>query len=230
MMYSKRMSAVIPAVIPTSRHELDTALELFSGFSDAAQVDIVDGRFISDAPASWPYTKDAAVADTIGGLRFDTLPVQLDLMLARPEETIEIWKDTLARAIIVHYKSTDDIMRVIAHRRDNHYALGIALHDADDVQEFLSLPHTSIDFVQLMGIREVGTQGQPFDEDVLLRIQTIRDALPDMLIQIDGGVSRETIQKLTLAGADRFVSGSAILSAADPASAYRDLRHRAGDL
>ena len=66
------------------------------------------------------------------------------------------------------------------------------------------------DFVQVMGIAEIGYQGEPFAEAALGRIRELRQAFPDLVMSVDGGVSSDTIVRLVEAGAQRFVSGSAI--------------------
>jgi pentose-5-phosphate-3-epimerase len=74
-----------------------------------------------------------------------------------------------------------------------------------------------------MGIKHIGSQGQPFDERVLERVAKLRALYPSRTISIDGSVNRETLPQLKAAGADRFVSGSAILNQPDPVLAYTEL-------
>ena len=81
-----------------------------------------------------------------------------------------------------------------------------------------------IDFVQLMGIKEVGRQGQPFAEETFARVKKLRSVYPELEIAIDGGVNQETIPGLAEAGASRLAPGSAIAKQADPKAAYLDLK------
>ena len=73
-----------------------------------------------------------------------------------------------------------------------------------------------------MGIAKIGSQGQPFDERVLERVRVLRAEYPELTISIDGSVNVETVVLLSQAGADRFVSGSAILKAKNPAEAFHE--------
>jgi ribulose-phosphate 3-epimerase len=74
-----------------------------------------------------------------------------------------------------------------------------------------------------MGIHDIGSQGQPFDTEVLERIKHLKNLFPELIISIDGSVNEKTIPLLLEAGADRFVSGSAILNDENPKSAYERL-------
>jgi pentose-5-phosphate-3-epimerase len=67
-----------------------------------------------------------------------------------------------------------------------------------------------IDFVQVMGIANIGYQGEPFQEESLDIISNLKERYPDLVISIDGGVSVDTIADLHDAGVDRFVSGSGV--------------------
>ena len=71
-----------------------------------------------------------------------------------------------------------------------------------------------------MGIKEIGSQGQPFDERVLSRIRELKSIAPAILVSIDGSVTTETLPRLKEAGALRFISGSAILKAEEPREAF----------
>ena len=79
------------------------------------------------------------------------------------------------------------------------------------------------DCIQLMGIAEIGAQGQPFDESVIEKIQTVKQRFPHKPITIDGSVNADTIVRLKEAGADRFIVGSAITLQEDPYAAHQSL-------
>jgi ribulose-phosphate 3-epimerase len=81
-----------------------------------------------------------------------------------------------------------------------------------------------IQFIQLMGIDNVGFQHQAFDEKVLGKIKEVRIKFPGLPISIDGGVSLETAPELIAAGADRLVVGSAIFNAENPIEAIHNLK------
>ena len=111
---------------------------------------------------------------------------------------------------------------VCAHRKAHSYRLGVSL--LNDTPLSAIMPFLDrVDYVQLMGIARIGSQGAPFDRRVLDRIRTLRTTSPDIPISIDGAVREETIGQLAAAGAERFVVGSAIFAAASPHRAYHRL-------
>ena len=82
----------------------------------------------------------------------------------------------------------------------------------EDIYPFLN----HVDFVQLMGIDEIGFQGEEFDERVLDRIRLLRSQYKDLSISVDGSVNLETAPKIIDAGANILVVGSAIWKSQDP--------------
>ena len=100
--------------------------------------------------------------------------------------------------------------------------MGIALNNDTDLSVLDPLMH-HLDYVQCRGIAEIGRQGNSFDERVLDRVATLRGKYPELTISVDGSVNEETIKQLAEAGANRLVSGSAIIKSDDPAAAYQKL-------
>lgn len=212
---------IVPAVIPSSRQQLDATLEILKGFASHVQVDIVDGVFAN--PTSWPYSEESGIEAALETLRFDDVSVEFDLMIQNPEETLDTWLKTKPSRIIVHIESTNNLDTVLAHAKVHEYELGLACNNDTDLGVLHEIDREAVDFVQLMGIAEIGSQGQPFDERVLERVREVKEAFPELPVSIDGGVNKETLPLLREAGADRFVAGSAILKADDPEAAYQEL-------
>lgn len=215
------MADIVPAVIPTSLAHLRETAELVRGFARALQIDVVDGKFVPHV--SWPYGggemhgEPAAVAEFASALE-----IEMDLMLAEPEASLDAWAAAGAARIVVHIESVRDMDAVIAHRRTHGYRLGLALNN--DTPLSVIEPHlSSVDFVECMGIAAIGAQGAPFDERVIGRIAELARAHPGLEISVDGSVNETTLPRLAAAGATRFVAGSAIFKADAPARAYERL-------
>ena len=96
-------------------------------------------------------------------------------------------------------------------------------HNNDTPLEDLYPYLDSVDFIQLMGINEIGSQGQPFDIRVLERVATLHTLYPNKTLSVDGAVNEENILSLKAAGINRFVVGSNILKASDPKAQYEKL-------
>lgn len=221
------MSVIVPAVLPASKRELDEKLARYVGLAPSIQIDVIDGVFAS--PASWPY------ADGVGEIarlaeRGQTLPFldefkfELDLMVQNPEEVIGSWIALGASRITIHVESTNYPQRIVSdfkvrygHDRDftpDLLSFGFALNIDTDIAVIAPFID-DIDYVQFMGIKRIGRQGEPMDKRIIERITTFRRTYPSKEIQIDGGVSNETAPALLAAGADRLVVGSTLLYAPD---------------
>src|SRR6185437_12060256 len=125
----------------------------------------------------------------------------IDLMVRDPEAVIGSWIELGASRITVHFESTnypakiiDDFKTKYGHDRDfapDLLSFGFAIGAETDpavLEPFID----EMDYVQFMGIKRIGRQGEPFDKNVIARINAFRKKHPGMEIQVDGGVSNET--------------------------------------
>ncbi len=213
--------SVVPSFPAPSWVVLQESLRALQGVAHGFQVDMVDGKF---APfTSWPFT-DPNPAESLGRLRdwASVYELEIDCMVMEPFQYLDMLVAVGARRIVIHMGSTEVYAEVIAHARTYGYQIGFAATSAVPLEELVTwVPH--IDYVQLMGIKEVGQQGQPFDEETLVRAHTLRMQFPDLEIAVDGSVNARTIPRLYAAGVNRFAPGSAITKASDQVAAYHDL-------
>ncbi len=212
------MQHIIPAIIPQTFEDLLEVANTVSGFADEIQVDIVDGTFVPFT--SWPYRGSGSVM--MLKRITEKLQVEVDLMIMEPERALPLYVAAGVRKVVVHLESVTDIESVLSYRREGSFLLGFSLNNDSDLER-LTPYLDEVDYVQLMGIRHIGSQGQPFDEVVLERISFIKKHYPALEISIDGSVNKTTLERLVAAGADRLVTGSAIFGSQDPQSAYQEL-------
>lgn len=223
------MSLVVPAVLPSSRKDLEEKLALFAKIPSVSrvQIDIVDGKFAS--PASWPYTEPAEFRSMVGHCEMlpylDRFEYEIDLMCLDAEKAAGAWLALGASRLTFHAESTANLPRLLASIRKQYgtgdgfapglVSFGLALNSASD----LALIETSladIEYVQCMGIARIGRQGQPLDESVFGKVRVFRNRHPNIPLQVDGGVSFLNAEKLVALGVTNLVIGSAILRAKDP--------------
>ncbi len=226
------MGLVVPAVLPSSRVDLEEKLALFASNQavNRIQIDVVDGKFA--APVSWPYNAPAELGRMLDhhGLlpHLDRLAYEMDLMCLDAESAVAAWLTLGATRFIFHAESTTDLPRLFSFVRQHYGAgdgsvsglvsFGVALNSASD----LALIEPCLDevaFVQFMGIARIGRQGQPFDRRVFEKVRTFRARHPEVPVQVDGGVSLEVAKELVALGVTNLVVGSAILHARDPVAA-----------
>ena len=223
---------VIPAILPESFADLSDKVELISPYVDTIQIDVLDGRFVPGR-RTWPYIGrgdeefSLLEHEDVGLPQWDKVNYEADLMVLEPERHTEEWVKAGASRIIVHLESLGNPTSFIRWFRDTYgnpreslvsvellFAIG---NDTplDQLEPYIP----EIDGVQLMGIARIGFQGEPFDERVLERISTLREAYPELIISIDGGVSRESAPLLAERGATRLVSGSFLFENPHPGAA-----------
>lgn len=231
--YTKRMSVIVPAILPTSRDDLEDRLRRLRGLTNRVQIDIVDGRFA--APATWPYARDlAAFKDEVrnGGLlpHADEFRFEIDLMVSDPLVASELFIAAGASAVTLHVESgvqvahaLDTIRRSYGH--DKGFApgllsVGLAISIATD-SNVLDQYLDRVDYVQFMGIARIGHQGEPFDPRVVRKLRAFREKHPDVPVHVDGGVSLTTAPELITAGVGHLIIGSGLWKARDMAEELR---------
>jgi len=209
---------VLPAIIPEDTEDLKNKLARVRGLVPAVQIDILDGKFAPER--SWPFHADdkeyfKKVIKEEEGLPFwEDFYFEADLMITEPEKHIEDFIFAGFSRLVVHIESTNKMGEIIDKCRELDTEIGIAI-DIETPNEVLDEYIDRIDFVQFMGIAEIGAQGEPFDARVVEKIAALKAEHPDILVSVDGGVSLETTPFLIGAGAERLVSGSAIFGSED---------------
>ena len=219
---------IIPAILPKNYEDLKNKIALVRGIVPVVQIDICDGVFVKNM--SWPFEKShdvsldqhfRAILNEQEGMPFwEDIDFELDLMTSDAVANFDIYSKLGPRRIIFHLEAVGDLeeFRDFLSGMDIYIrdviAIGVALNPDTSVDKIIPLINY-LDFVQCMGIAEIGFQGQPFDEKCLDHIKTLKEKYPDLSISVDGGVNFETAPALLSAGADRLVIGSTIFNAVD---------------
>ena len=220
------MYLIVPAVLPSSREDLDEKLALLAHIPAVSriQIDVVDSHFAT--PISWPYASPEELKTLVdqGYLlpALDRIEYEIDLMCLDAERAADAWLALGATRLTFHAESAVDLSRLLASARTRYgdlVSFGLALNIASDLA--LAEPHLSgVDYVQFMGIAYIGKQGQPFDQRVLEKIRVFHTRHPAVPIQVDGGVTLESAKQLLALGVSSLVVGSGILRASNPVAAF----------
>lgn len=221
---------IIPAILPASFKDLQKTLTRLQGVAPRVQVDVVDGVYAH--AKTWPY-KDSGTFETIvkeeRGLPFwESLDYQFDLMIADPAAEIERYVSAGATQVVIHTNSpsAEAALQRMVDKRDEmgSYPVQVGVAVGVDTQPDVLEPfEAQFDFVQVMGIAREGRQGEPFNIHALYLLERLRARYPSLPLQVDGGVTKENVRQLVLAGATRLVVGSALWKEEDPGEAYRTL-------
>ena len=219
------MIEIIPAIMPESFNDLRSKMNEVKDFVSFVQIDVMDGFFVPSK--SWPYDSDESNSnfeEIVSGKKempfLGEIEFEVDLMVTDQEDEVVRWIQAGAGRVIGHVEAIDDIERFIRTSIDANVPkdsflsveIGLAIGLETDVD--VLKPHIAdIDFVQFMGIKSIGYQGEEFSEEVLSKINSLRNKFPDLVLSVDGGVNEDSASLLIDAGVDRLVSGSAIFDA-----------------
>ncbi len=215
-------SPIVPAIIPQSREEVIAFARSLS-WSRELQLDLVDGKFVDSV--SWPYSPVGEPLSVKSQL--DVFTLEVDLMVVDQLAAAEAWVKAGADMLVFHIESISlDDFRSFADK--TKVSVGVSAHGATTLEELVKYAEHA-DYIQLMGIYEVGAQGLPFDEVVLEKAVELKRRFPNMMLSVDGSVNKDTIKRLKEAGVDRFICGSAIVKQEDPEAAHAALTELIND-
>ena len=202
----------VPAILTDDPATLVKLVRQTETFTDFAQFDIMDGKFVPSHSVS--------CAD-IAGLK-TKLTWEAHLMVLHPEDCLEDFQRAGAKKIVFHYEATPSPGKIIRAIRKLGLQAGLAVNPETPLTAFSPLVE-QLDSVLFMSVNP-GFYGARFIPEVLEKIVAFRKAFPDMETGIDGGVKENNIAQIARTGVDVICVGSAIFLQPDPAASYRHLQ------
>lgn len=210
------VSPIVPAVIPKSLDDLRESVSQLAGIPEL-HLDVVDGKFVPSV--SWPYSPSGNALEASALL--ERFSLEVDLMVLDPISAGKAWLEAGAELLVFHVE-TISVEDFTAFAKETSVSVGICA--LQDTKEEVLAPYLEVaDYVQVMGIAQIGSQGQPFDERVFERISWLRTVAPNLPISVDGSVNAETLPKIVPHNLHRYIVGSAIMAQKNPAQAYQAL-------
>ena len=180
----------------------------------ALHLDVMDGHFVPN------FTYGLTIVEAFR--RTTDLPLDVHLMISQPQTMLEGFAEAGADVLTVHIEAVEQPQPVLDQIRELGAAAGIALNPNTPLSRIEPLL-SSCDVVLVMSV-DAGFGGQQFNPVALEKIRRIREIVGgDTLIEVDGGINRDTIQSCAAAGAQGFVVGSAIFRTPDYAAAINEL-------
>ena len=213
------MAMVSPSLLSADFGNLERDIAMLnSSECDWFHLDVMDGVFVPNISFGFPVMEAMK--------RHAQKPLDVHLMIVEPQKFVKQVAALGAKVMNVHYEACNHLHRVLQQIKAEGMMAGVTLN-----------PHTPVnvlediiceaDLVMLMGVNP-GFCGQKFIEHTVDKTRRLRELIDKSgsraLIEIDGGVNRETGRRLVEAGADVLVAGSAVFGAADPQEEIRALR------
>jgi ribulose-phosphate 3-epimerase len=212
---------IAPSVLSADLGRLGEQVErAAAGGAEWLHVDVMDGHFVPNLTFGAPMVRALR--------RLTNLPLDVHLMVERPERYLGEFADAGANVFTFHPEATVHVQRHLATARTLGMRAGLAFNPSTPIV-LLEEVMDDVDLVLIMSVNP-GYGGQsylPQSTDKIRRARALLDRRGSpAVLEVDGGITAETIAEAWGAGADTFVAGTAVFGTADPAQAVRDLKRR----
>jgi ribulose-phosphate 3-epimerase len=212
---------ISPSMLASDFANLASEAERVSN-ADWLHVDVMDNHFVPNLTLGMPVVEALAKAT-------DT-PLDCHLMIEDPDRWAPGYVEAGASSVTFHVEAATAPIRLARELRAKGAKAGMGLRPATPIEPYEDLL-PELDMLLVMTV-EPGFGGQAFLDVCLPKIRRTRQLIEkhglEMWLQVDGGISLETIERCAEAGADVFVAGSAVFRADDPADMIDKLRAAAG--
>lgn len=197
---------IIPAVLVKSEREFRQKIESLEDLVDVVQIDVMDGKFVPNTTFADPVF--------IKGMGMP-MEFEVHLMVEDPLEHLDGWSAADCARVLIHAESVKDLSGALEAVKSYGMEAGISINPETPISAIKDAVDDA-DVVQIMGVNP-GFMGQEYNANTLSKVVELRGLYPDLLIEVDGGVSDVNARELAEAGVDRLVSGSYISSTGAPA-------------
>ncbi len=212
-----------PSILSADFSRLGQELEAIST-ADAAHIDVMDGHFVPNLTWGLPVVKRLK--------EVSPLPFDVHLMIEDPDRWAPAYAEVGCESVTFHAEAATAPIKLARSLREGGAKAGMALRPATAVEPYLDML-TELDMLLVMTV-EPGFGGQAFLDVTLPKIrraaQAIEGSGADLILQVDGGITSETIVRAAEAGATCFVAGSSVYGADDLEAAIAGLRQAAASI
>jgi ribulose-phosphate 3-epimerase len=210
---------IAPSILASNFAKLgDDVRVVEQGGADVIHVDVMDGHFVPNISIGVPVVASLHKATR--------LPLDVHLMIERPEEYIERFVRAGASRVLIHQEATVHLDRALSMIRELGAQAGAAINPATPVATLTDV-FDKVDTVLVMSVNP-GFGGQKFIPGAVEKIRQLNQWRARyngaFRIEVDGGVDSENAAELAQAGANTFVAGTSIFHTPDPAAAVRQMR------
>jgi len=213
---------ITPSILNADFDHLGQEIAKIADVSDLIHLDVMDNVFVPN------FTFDFESASQI--IKACPIGVDAHLMVAHVDEIAPLYAQVGCASVTIHAEASENIGQTLRAIRSEGARSGLAIKPntaIDNYEQFSDL----VDMFLIMTV-EPGFGGQKFMSDMMDKVRATRALIGDrpIWLQVDGGISLETIEIAVDAGADTFVAGSAVFKSDDPAAMVAALRNLAKGL
>lgn len=210
---------ITPSILNANLSDLPSEIAKISGVSDFIHLDIMDNIFVPN------FTFDFDAAKKI--IAECPIPIDAHLMVSEVDEIAIAYAEAGAASVTIHVEAVRDIRSTTRSIRAAGARAALALKPGTDIDLYRDYLD-DVDMFLIMTV-EPGFGGQSFIDAMVPKIARTRALIGDrpIWLQVDGGISLETIERAVQAGADTFVAGSAVFKSDNPAAMVQSLRSSA---
>ena len=209
---------ITPSILNANRDDLRNEIARIASVSDLLHLDVMDDLFVPN------FTFDFEASSKI--IEECPIPVDAHLMVADVDTVAAAYAEVGAASVTVHVEACEDIRHTLRAIRSAGARAAIAVKPQTKIDLYADF-FDEVDMVLVMTV-EPGFGGQKFMADMMDKVRRTRSLIGDreIWLQVDGGISLDTIEIARNAGADTFVAGSAVFSAQEPADMVNKLRDK----
>ena len=213
------MKKIAPSILSADFSKLGEEVKAVEqAGADYIHVDVMDGHFVPN------ITIGPIIVKAVKGVT--KLPLDVHLMISNPDDFIDDFVQAGADILTVHAEAGYHLHRSLQHVRKAGAKPAVSLNPASPLS-MIEYVLDDLDMVLLMTVNP-GFGGQDFIPEVVPKIERLREMIDkrglNVELEVDGGIGPETINRVSSAGADVFVAGSAIYHSADYAETIRLMR------
>jgi ribulose-phosphate 3-epimerase len=207
---------ITPSILNADFAHLDREIAKIAPVSDLLHLDVMDNVFVPN------FTFDFDSASKI--ISASPIPVDSHLMIADVDQLAPAYAHAGSASVTIHAEASNDVAKTLRAIRLEGARAGLALKPGTSLDLYSELID-DVDMFLIMTV-EPGFGGQKFMDSMMDKVRSARKLIGDRSIwlQVDGGISLETIEIARDAGADTFVAGSAVFNSPDPADMVTRLR------